>query len=362
MSRREAHLVTLMDLLSYDESHLNINRFWLEALSKIYCVELVCEENHGRELISECEDHVNKCLFLKKNRGWKFVREIQFLALYFRRRNNRVFIMGATGFQIFLLSLIDCIFRNSGKKRVHVFHSELEGLNGSKGVQKKICRFAFSYLGFPRVGAGIVLGEHIRRNLDSNGFQYENIYSIEHPLPAYIELAEGIVSKPWKLAFIGLIRGDTKDLQFISKVSTTSTSKIHVIGRKGPMYSETKGPCFNVVNHHYTESWMKSNLIGVKALLLAPKQTAYKFTASGSITDAIFYSKPVIWKRHDSLQAFESSPFSIVFDSIQELDNLLDCYVYPSKSKVNEWIDTFNTNQVSKIISILQRSWGEKNI
>jgi hypothetical protein len=351
----QTETIVAMDLLSYSASHVPINSFWLRSLSRFFKIEVIVEASHMDEV---CRDL--KCSFggrrIKRGKFWRARRELIFLKELFRQRNKNMLIMGATGSQILVLSLFERVFKKGSERWSIVLHSELEGVVEPSGIMKKCSYLAFNLLGFPKNLKAIVLGEHIIDSLHNIKIPSSNIYSIEHPLPHKIETNDFVPDGPIKsLAIIGLLRGDTKDLEQADRLAKNSNLDIYFIGRRGPSYVKPSVAREKVLETHYSFEWMGKELENIDALYICPRSTKYKFTALGSISDALLFSKPVCWIKHDALKAYEDAPFSIVGEDEAELLQNLSNYIAPEAIVCEQWVNQWNNDAELKILDLYRR-------
>ncbi|MCJ8286907.1 hypothetical protein [Halomonas sp.] len=345
--------IKIVDLLSFSKSHLSINCFWLESISKKFNVELVCESEHFRAL----EEMLGRKFYgksLKRRRGWRLARELHFFLTMLENRGNVCFVMGATGAQLFTASILEKIFPTSAKKWIFVLHSEVEGVDTPQGIIKRIAGWAIKYTSFARNFKFIVLGEHILKNLVSVGIIRRNAVFIEHPAPNVFNKEMVSFGKPpYQVAVIGLLRNDTKDLCIAAEAAKNKELRMSFIGRKGRGFESQAGVAECTVNDHYSNQWMAEKLSDVDALFLCPRREMYKFTALGTVVDSLAYGKPVIWIKHDALKAYEDAPFSIYGESVDDLVIKMKSWEPPTKEGIEAWLKAWNDTATTKLYTLI---------
>lgn len=134
--------VVIVDFLSYGNSHLNINLFWLAALES-YFEDVTCVVETGYAETLGCENSRIKYLkIFRKGFGWRVVREFLFIFIIIKYRKYNIFIMGMTGVMLFCLSILERIFRSNSDKWVSILHSEVEGIRKPVGYSRKFAKYA----------------------------------------------------------------------------------------------------------------------------------------------------------------------------------------------------------------------------
>jgi hypothetical protein len=346
--------IKVVDLLSHSSSHLAVNCFWMETILERYAAELYAESEHYKSLESMLEKSILGRKFCR-GRLWKLKREMIFFQLVLRSGDAPLMVMGATGMQLLTLSILEKFFPSRAQRWLVVLHSEVEGVEKPIGVMKYLASLAIKHFGFATNCKAVVLGSHIYNNLKELGLVSNRNYSfIEHPLPnRTIDEFKNIV-QPAKLAIIGLLRADTKNLSMSESIASDERVKVYMIGRRGPGYFCPKGVEEYVVENHYTNSWMKQKLEEMDCLLLCPLPSNYRFTALGTVTDALTYSKPMAWVKHDALAVYESSPLSISADNIDDLIEKMLEWSPPDLASIDEWRKQWNYSAKLKLHTLIE--------
>jgi hypothetical protein len=253
-------------------------------------------------------------------------------------------VLGATGLQVFILSILEFFFRRKANNWLIVLHSEVEGVDGQPGVMKKIAKLALRQLGFPRYSKAVVLGSHILEGLKTKGIKNSNIIAVEHPIPErkYPDITYTPKENKVRVAVVGLLRGDTKDLKIAAELAKQHDIDISFIGRKGPGYRSEKGVKEVVTESHYSNEWIEDKLLDVDLLLLCPAQSKYKFTALGSVTDALVYGKPACWIRHSALIKYEDAPFVLCAKNITDLIDKIKTLEVGKQEEIIHWVRNWN--------------------
>ena len=110
-----ARRLLVVDLLSYSSSHLSINSFWLKEIKRRLEVEFVAEAKH----FSAVEELLGQSLHgrrLQRGRYWRMEREFRFLATMLHSHGRPVMILGATGLQVLVLSVLERLMPGSAKR------------------------------------------------------------------------------------------------------------------------------------------------------------------------------------------------------------------------------------------------------
>jgi hypothetical protein len=342
----------VVDLLSYSSSHLAINGFWIEQLRSRGRFHIVAEARH-LDALTPGASRGPWSRPVRKGSGWKLWRELRFLAAILSYLDRPVFVMGATGLQVLWLALLERMLPRSARRWLVVLHSEVEGVESTPGMMKAAAGVAIRRLRFPRRARCVVLGKHIKENLRSLGVDVDRIHVVEHPLPA---IAPRTMRHPrssvLRIAVVGLLRGDTKDLSIAAAVARQPGVSVSMIGRAGPGYQPQPGVRQQVLPTHYTTTWMEEALREEDVLLLSPSPRGYRFTALGSIGDAITYGKCAAWLRHDALASYEGAPFAVCAGSSEELVRRIGEFEVPSQARVEQWVQGWNA-EASQRINVL---------
>ncbi len=327
----------VIDLLSYSSSHLSVNSFWLAEVRRNLDFEFVAEAEHFEALERLMrQDLPGKKI--RKERFWRLSREFIFASTLWKNRNQPLMVLGATGVQILFLSGLERIMPRWAQRWLVILHSEVEGVVSGQGVMKRIAGLALRRLGFPRNCQCIVLGCHIKKNLDRIGLANPRIECTEHPLPeTHIPPLTPIAGGRVRIAMIGLLRGDNKDFDVAERIAQDPRTTVYAIGRKGPSYVPHRGIVENLVSSHYSNDWMMAQLAQIDALLLCPHKLMYKYTALGSVADALTYGKTLAWIRHDALAAYEDAPIAVCADTPEELISKLGSFSPPTSAAVQAW-------------------------
>ena len=337
--RRE---LLVVDLLSYSESHLAINGFWIKHLCERGSFRIVGEAEHLTALALEA----NACIAthpLSRGKGWKLWREFRFIWAIAGHSCGPIFVMGATGLQVLWLALMERWFPSRARQWLLVLHSELEGVERSAGLMKAAAGFAIRRLGFPRHMNAVVLGQHIKRNLSVHDLDSERIHVIEHPVPTgKFRVMRRIDRHRPTIAVVGLLRADTKDLSVAAAVAQEPGVMVSMIGRAGPGYAPPPGVRQEVIASHFSTGWLLDRLCDIDVLLLCPATGMYRYTALGSVGDAITYGRCAAWLRHEALAAYEHAPFAICADSVEELVSRIGGFEAPTQEAVEQWVVAWN--------------------
>jgi hypothetical protein len=239
----------------------------------------------------------------------------------------------------------------------------VEGVNCPKGVMKRLAWFSLRVLRFPRYCRGIVLGAHIKRNLDRVRLKNPRIHVIEHPLPdVTFPPLLFLGQMPIRVAVVGLLRSDTKDLHLASQLAMNSFIRVVFIGRKGFGYTTQPGVDEEITSEHYTNGWMAERLKGIDVLLLCPAREKYGFTALGSVTDAMTYGKPLAWVKHEALESYEEGPVSIVAANPRELVEELKRFSAPSPQDVDAWVRGRGDEARGRLRALIARILDDPNV
>jgi hypothetical protein len=356
-----SHLLVI-DLLSYSTSHVAINAFWLKHLLERGSFRIIGEADHLAALALESNASVATNPF-KKGKGWRLWREFLFIWAIVGHGRGPIFVMGATGLQVLGLALMEMWFPSRARRWLVVLHSEVEGVERPAGIMKAAAGFAIRRLGFPRHMNAVVLGQHIKRNLSVQGLDSERIHVIEHPLPAFeLKALRRINGQRPTIAVVGLLRGDTKDLSVPTAVAGEPGVLVRMIGRVGPGYVPPSGVLQDVVESHFSTEWLRDRLKDVDVLLLCPAPERYRYTALGSVCDAITYGRCAAWLRHDALSAYERAPFVICADSVEELVRRIGRFEVPTQQTVEQWMLVWNQTGAQRIHALWDKIGAPRSL
>lgn len=341
-------MIKCIDFLSYNSSHVGFNSCILKSIkNEIYYVS---ESKHMKAVAGKLDKPISGRTY-KKGRFWKFVRDFYFIKEVFKSSGfDKVIILGATGTQLFLLSLIMKLFKAKREKIRLFYHSELEFLDNKKGINKLFARFAVKNLKLSNLIKTAVLSEHIKKNLLKVSHSYNCVKVVRHPMPSIKKdfviksIEEARESEPrYKLAVIGLLRGDTKDLKTPIKLRNLKSIDTNFFGRLGPESDEIElSESCEVLESHYTDDWLKRCLEGVDFLLLSPLINSYKYTALGTVSDSAEFSLPLVWIEHEALKSYESFPLACVASNYSDFEATIQNYKVPSIKSVSDWVDDWN--------------------
>ncbi|MBU77402.1 MAG: hypothetical protein CMK63_10445 [Pseudoalteromonadaceae bacterium] len=341
-------MIKCIDLLSYNSSHVGFNSCILKYIKEE--IHYVSESKHMEAISEKLNKPISRKVY-KRGRFWKYIRDFYFVSEVFKSGDyDKVIILGATGTQLFLLSLIMKIFKTKREKIRLFYHSELEFLDNKKGINKLFARFAVKSFKLSNLIKTAVLSEHIKMNMLKMSDAYAGVKVVRHPMPSInknfvikrIEKAD--TDEPrYKLAVIGLLRGDTKDLNTPIKLRNLKSIDTNFFGRLGPESDEIElSENCKVVKSHYTDDWLKSCLEGVDFLLLSPLINSYKYTALGTVSDSTEFSLPLVWIEHEALKSYESFPLACVVNDYSDFEAKVQSYEIPSIKSVSDWVDDWN--------------------
>jgi len=348
-------MIKFIDFLSYSSSHVSFNSCVVNNCDN-FDVSIVGECRHVENIISLTNKNI-KTIKYKKRTFWKVKRDFLFIKeVFFNGADNHVniFILGATGTQLLLLSLFLYVFRAKRSDIRLVFHSELEFFDGKKGINKFCAKIAVKYLNLTKLIPTAVLSRHIKSNMLNISSKYSDVSVVRHPMPSFN--SENFMSNDsrangdLKLAIIGLLRGDTKDLSLPSKLREIDGVSVRAFGRKGPFVEklELTNKC-RIVDSHYSDEWLSDCMSSIDSLLLIPKINSYKFTALGTVSDSISLGKPLVWKHHPALTDFESLPLATVFNHENTAKDILLFHKKLNLDSVYRWVNDWNDKSKNEL-------------
>ena len=339
----------VIDLLSHGSSHLFVNRFWLQTLMTHFQITLVAEARHIAAL--NIPDITN--VPVRRGRGWRLWRELRFLTAMVRAGRSPVLIMGATGAQLLTLAILERLFRHRATSWTVILHSEAEGVADPSDLNRKLAWLALRKLQFPRHAQAIVLGRHILSNLARLNLDSPRFHAIEHPLPDAKPIPRPARTQGLSFTVTGVIRADTKDLDMAGQLAATGQTRVRFLGRKGRDYRPVPGVSEQLTDSHYSDRWLKENLGNSDFLLLCPARHSYRFTALGSLGDALSHGLPVAWLEHDALKAAETAPFCITATNVADLKSRAKSFEPPSLKQIECWVRTRNDSAKQTFLSIM---------
>jgi hypothetical protein len=351
--------VLAIDLLSYNNSHLTVNSFWVSLLlNEKFDAEFVFESNHANALSKIIRKHF-PLIEIKRGIGWYLKRELIFFwyCCTFFIRYDSFIILGSTGLQVLTLSVLSFIDPFQISKRITlIHHSELEGVSKlALGTMKRLTGLAYRFFSPYKKVNIIVLGDYIKDNLERIGHISYKIRSVPHPLPYTLGLQHKNCDLKGKIniALIGSINGHQKNLRIAKLFANAPDFHLWLIGRIGFDFEELGNVTKINAGVTYTNEWMQEKLNNVDFLLIALPDNAYNFTASGVVTDSYLYSKPCIWLKHESLKGYENSPLSICSSTIDGLIRKIRSHKHIDTDRINKYVSTYNSLVASRFFDSL---------
>lgn len=291
--------------------HVPINSHIINIISSIFPTEdihLFCSKEHYNNLdINRDKIKYENITIVsnKKQRIKKFFLEYRQTLTILKRNNSDLFILLSCypNVQVFLTILLK---HNKNKKVILITHGEMEGLR-LKGKWKFwsypfwvfLCTLINPSTNFTR----IVLGENIANNMKKYK-NFQNVLSLNHPL----QICDTKYISPTKynnvFAFIGtclVSKGGNTIVSSALSLNKNSNSYFEIIGtydeqlenKTDNIHFATKKGIFLEKNDYQT---FVKNI--TYACLPYPKDS-YKYTASGSLLDAIAFLKPIIYIGND---------------------------------------------------------------
>lgn len=351
-------MIRFIDFLSYNASHVNFNSCILNNC-KIDDIHLSAESKHIEYVKDKLNKQIKSTSFVK-GRAWKLLRDFYFLCELFKVKGTikskepQLVILGATGTQLFILAFFLRLFPSKRQAIRLFFHSELEFFDSKKGINKYFAKLAVKSMKLCNMINTAVLSSHIKKNMVAESNDYESVYLVRHPMPQFTEalfkkLSSNVMDKAnLQLAVIGLLRGDTKNLDQAAVLRQLTNVNVNFFGRLGPDSSHIKlTESCQVLNEHYSDEWLRNCIKDVDFLLLSPAKNAYRFTALGTVSDSVLFSKPLIWEKHEAIQDYESYPLACVYHNVADFNESLDKFEFPNFNVVSKWLEEWN--ELSKV-------------
>ncbi|MEI8626731.1 hypothetical protein [Vibrio sp. M60_M70] len=261
----------------------------------------------------------------------EIVKSIRLLLLlpYIILSKRKLVVLGTSNIQTYLLSFLKFL------SFIHVsviFHSQLESLVKEPSERRRfggIFIKSFKSMHDSKVFNILVLGEHIKENLQQLGFS--NVSSIPHPIPkaSLLDLKpkrENIDLKH-HIAMVGLIRNDAKNCNKIYDLKMGDSVHAHVIGRAKPDFKIIKKDniTFTLWNDIYTEEQFVSEVDIVDSFIYFFSEDDYKLTASATALDAIIYGKAVFSLRNRAVSSLlKNYPLFFEFDTVEEMSDAIN--------------------------------------
>lgn len=350
--------IKVIDFLSYANSHVKVNSSFLGFLPSSADITFLAEKEHSNYVKRNLVKEINFTTF-KRDKFWRLKRELIFLFVVVQSlikmklidsKDDRVLILGATGVQIFLLSIIFRAINKSNRQFHLILHSELEGFDNKPGINRKLAKAAFSRFELHKRCLCAVLSDHIKDNLIKISPEFEIVHSVRHPFLVTGEInirkrnrLEQDLIKSLKLAVVGLIREDTKDLKLAKEIDKIQGINVAMYGRASTTLNrDALTNDSNVVSFHYEDSWIEQQLSDTDFLLLVPKPNSYRFTALGTVADSVSYGIPLVWISHDALNDYSNFPFSVVCKDLNEIRVNLSNFAPPEEREIEEWVTWWN--------------------
>lgn len=312
----------VLDLYSTFGVHERVNHSILRFLKKKYSgkISLFADESvHG---LSSRDFSGLKLPFAKSKLLNLFFREVllplfvYFICLFSVISRRQIVVLGFSRLQV--ITCIPVLLFISRFTQVSVlFHSQLElvGEQSSPSVAKSMAASLLRSLLSSKVRK-LVLSEHIIESLRHCKIPYSNLYSIPHPFSAmdFVQYRKNSVLSPQDgvilIGAFGLFREDSKRS---SKIYTYANSNpnlnFSMVGRAGPGFKwQNVDNVKNIIlNKPVSEERARDLCLSFTHMIYPFPLEVYKFTASGSVLDAIVWDKKIICTRTPSLSFFCSA-------------------------------------------------------
>jgi len=338
-------------------AHKNEHSMFAEAMLEYFNIyensEFLLNSEH-RKFVKQSKQFFFEDSLFKSQKGRLFNREFMklfrllLLLPYIKIKKKRLVILGVSNIQSIVLAyVIDFI----GVKASVVMHSQLEVFNdGAKkrkfaGLFKKAFNLFVSSSNFNI----LVLGEHIKKNLESIGFNH-GIFSIPHPLPiSRLRELDGITN-PDVYGIVGLIRNDTKNCNLIYDLKFNEGKMLKVVGRKTNDFTitKTKNIDFKIWDEIYSDADFNKEISNVGTFLYFFDSNDYKFTASGSALDAVIHGKAVISLNNPAVVSLLSGyPFITVCETLKGMNEAINSSMIKTP-KANDIVDFYHKLTIVK--------------
>ena len=237
------------------------------------------------------------------------------LPILLRYAFSRKVLLGFSTLQTLTFLPLFAMFQSSV-----LFHSQLELISprpetrSLRYIVNYLCGHIIKFYCVKKSIRKLFLSKHISSSLSSIEVQFSNCFFINHPvelsdIARYDELCMRNALKTTDqnivIGSVGLFREDTKKSSFVYKLAEANSAlDFKLVGRAGP------GFCFredlvNVRNVKFTSLVSYESLIeeasDITHLVYYFSPDSYKFTASGTLVDAMCLNKRIIVNRDNSV-------------------------------------------------------------
>ncbi|EHS7464945.1 hypothetical protein KWB77_002552 [Vibrio cholerae] len=325
------------DIYAHSSEHSMFVESFIDYFESNYDVAYLLNETHSKYVKSNHKvfKFFIKDTFCKSPITRLFNREVMksikllLLLPYIILSKRKLVVLGTSNIQAYLLSFLKYL------SIIHVsivFHSQLESLIKEPSERRRfggVFIKSFKSMHDSKLFNILVLGEHIKKNLNQLGFS--NVSSIPHPIPKSslldLKLKKESINLKHHIAMVGLIRDDAKNCNKIYDLKMDDSVHAHVIGRAKSDFKiiEKDNITFTLWSDIYTEEQFVSEVDIVDSFIYFFSEDDYKLTASATALDAIIYGKAVFSLRNEAVSSLlKNYPLFFEFNTTGEMSDAIN--------------------------------------
>lgn len=342
----------VIDCYSFKDEHSLVARSFIPFFEINYDVKFMLNQSHSNiirdktklfKFIFSDSFFAGKYLRLLNREIFKLIQCLLFMLLYRFSGRNFVFL-GCSNFQVCAITFFSIITLSRPR---FMIHSQMEAIGKKKEARTFFNKmFITSYKlikkkSFPC----LFLSKHIALNI----LDFKSNYFITHPIP-YCYDANNLKSVPYKddcvnIGTIGLLSKSKKSSDEINKLCGIKKIKVHIIGRLQDYFYLDDRINKKLWTNVYPQHEFDEHLSKIDILVYFFNNEQYKYTASGTVIDAIYYGKFIFYIKNPAIDSLlENYPYSQAFDSVMEMRKALKKISIPFPSVSTSELRTFQDN------------------
>lgn len=327
----------VIDPFIHLSEHTLVDRSLIEFFSQYDSIVVVNET-----MKNECKDlpcHFLHCFFDFKSKS-KFFRLINreiiktlytlFLLIRYSFQRRRIVFLALSQFQWLFFSIICTLFRFKTSIVMHHYAEALIKEKPELSFGDKMFLFGKRLFSRSSCNKFMYLSKHIRHSFSESQVAISrNDFFINHPIPlGFINRVpfHNPANEKKVLATIGLLSKRMKSSHKINEIILVHNIELKVIGRMAPDDSFIINDNISTYlwDGMYSTKEFESAIDDVDYFIYFFSPQQYKCTASGTLVDAILYSKGVICLNNDAATSLlEFYDRKLIFNNMEELNDYL---------------------------------------
>lgn len=359
--------IVIIDLYSESFVHERVNKALVDFYSE-FEETVFFSENHYRDygvhLMKSFKVLSGPKLLRHLHRDFIVPMRLLLFAVCNWRSTERWIVIGFSNLQILILSPL--IFSGLLADRVSIlFHSQLEVLdyntsrNAAKFVYYFLLRSLFKKVLNSRKIKKLVLGKHIFKNLQR--FNTKSLFFAEHPIIkkdiSKFNDQEIVNETDIKLGIVGLLRDDTKLCSGIYELAKANPHlQFKLVGRIGPRFTMQQ---LSNVEHVIFSDPVPSRVLeresnDITHICFLFGSNSYKFTASGTVVDAMIAKRGIISLRNEAVFGLaQAYPRYYELKSIHQVLDVNDL-LFDDRVHLNDFMFPMMWSSNSSILATLK--------